>query len=100
MPSERPVSPPLLIMLRRRSWRRRWARVSTAKGGHFLARTDAASAQVSLLERRGEALELPGDESARRVGGAGGAAPRAECQPDLQMAEGSYAPGEDHSVIG
>ena len=71
---ERPGSPPLLIGLRRRSWPRRWARVSTAKGGHSVARIDAASAQVSPLERRREALDLPGDKSARRVGGAGGAA--------------------------
>src|SRR5688572_22212445 len=84
---KRPGSPPLLIGLRRRSCPRRWARVSTANGGHFLARTDAASAQVSMLERRGEALDMPGDTSARRIGGAGGAATCAECQPDLQVAE-------------
>ena len=30
---ERPGSPPLLIRLRRRSWSRRWARVSTLIGG-------------------------------------------------------------------
>ena len=63
--------------------------MSTAKGGHFRARIDAASAQVSPLERRGEALDLPGDESARRVGGAGGAATCAERQLDLQMAQDS-----------
>ena len=86
---ERLVSPPLLIGFRRRSCPRRWARVSTAKGGHSFARIDAASAQVPSLERRGEALDLPGDESAGRVGGAGGAAARAERQPDLQVAQGS-----------
>ena len=85
---KRPVFPPLLIGLRSRSWLRRWARVSTANGGHFVARIDAASAQISPLERRGEALHLPGDESARRLGRAGGAATCAERQPDLQMAQG------------
>src|SRR3954469_15174532 len=75
---ERLVSPPLLIGLGRRSCPRRWTRVSTAKGGHFRARIDAASTQVSPLEWRGEALDLPGDQSARRVGGASGAATWAE----------------------
>ena len=37
--------------------------VSTANGGHSVARIDAASAQVPPLERRGEVLDLPGDES-------------------------------------
>ena len=37
------------------------------------SRIDAASAQVPPLERGGEALDLPGDKGARRVGGAGGA---------------------------
>ena len=37
---ERLVSPPLLIGLRRRSWPGRWARVSTPKGGHSVARID------------------------------------------------------------
>ena len=60
--------------------------MSTAKGGHSVARIDAASAQVSPLERRGEALDPPGDKSARRVGGAHDAATCAERQPDLQMA--------------
>jgi hypothetical protein len=55
--------------------------VSTPKGGHFVAQIDAESAQVSPLERRGEVLDLPRDESARRVGGAGGAATCAERQP-------------------
>jgi hypothetical protein len=54
-----------------------------------VARIDAATAQVPPLERRGEAFDLPGDKSTRRVGGASGAATCAERQPDLQMAEGS-----------
>ena len=58
--------------------------VSTASGGHSVARIDAASAQVSPLGRRGEALDLPADESARRVGGAGGATAWVERQPDLR----------------
>jgi hypothetical protein len=86
---ERLVSPPLLIGLRRRSWPRSWARVSTPNGGHSVARIDAASAQVPPLGRRGEALDLPADKGARRVGGAGGAAAWIERQPDLQMAQGS-----------
>jgi hypothetical protein len=61
---ERLVSPPLLVGLRRRSWRQRWTRVSTANGGHSVARIDAATAQVSPLERRGEALDLPADAGA------------------------------------
>src|SRR3954454_791660 len=93
---ERLVCPLLLIGLRRRSWSRRWARVSTAKGGHSVARIDAASAQVSALGRRREALGLPADESARRVGGAGGAGGAtawAERQPNLQVAQGSAVRG-------
>ena len=86
---ERLVCPLLLIGLGRRSWSRRWTRVSTVIGGHSVAGIDAASAQVPPLERRGEALDLPGDKGARRVGSAGGAATCAERQPDLQVAEGS-----------
>jgi hypothetical protein len=61
---ERLVCPPLLIGLARRSWSRRWARVSTPDGRHPVARIDAASAQVPPLERRGEALDLPADAGA------------------------------------
>jgi hypothetical protein len=45
------------------------------EGRNSVAGIDAASAQVPPLERRGEALDLPGDGSARRIRGAGGAAP-------------------------
>jgi hypothetical protein len=40
--------------------------VSTAKGGYFRARIDTASAQVSPLERRGEALDLLADQAVPR----------------------------------
>src|SRR5215217_7533949 len=66
---ERLVSPPLLIGLCGRSWPGRWAKVSTPNGGHSVGRIDAATAQVSPLERRGEALDLPADAGSRRVGG-------------------------------
>jgi hypothetical protein len=40
---ERPGSPPLLIMLRRRSWRRRWARVSTLRAALAKCATETAA---------------------------------------------------------
>ena len=49
--SERLACPPLLIWLGRRSWSRKWTRVSTVIGGHSVAGIDVASAQVPPLER-------------------------------------------------
>ena len=54
-------------------------RVWSARPCWSVAPIDAGSAQVSPLERRGEALGLPGDKSTRRLGRTGGAATCAEC---------------------